>query len=62
MRLVGEDEVVVMRGSYSYIGADGLSYIVDWEADENGFRASGTYPFAEVLLTFQSQLIVYIFF
>ena len=41
MRLVGEDEVVVMRGSYSYIGADGLSYIVDWEADENGFRASG---------------------
>ena len=41
MRLVGEDEVVVMRGSYSYIGADGLSYIVDWVADENGFQASG---------------------
>ena len=62
MRLVGEDEVVVMRGSYSYIGADGLSYIVDWEADENGFRASGTYITYIFLFTFQSQLFVYNFF
>ena len=36
----GEEEVVVMRGSYEYIGADGLTYVVDWEADENGFRAA----------------------
>jgi hypothetical protein len=63
MRLVGEDEVVVMRGSYSYIGADGLSYIVDWEADENGFRASAPHlpkpvaiPFPEQLEAVQAQL------
>jgi len=63
MRLVGEDEVVVMRGSYSYIGADGLSYIVDWEADENGFRASAPHlpkpvaiPFPEQVEAVQAQL------
>ena len=33
-------QVMVMSGSYEYIGADSLTYIVDWVADENGFRAS----------------------
>ena len=33
-------EVIVMRGSYEYVGADALTYVVDWVADENGFRAS----------------------
>ncbi len=27
-----------MSGSYSYIGADGLPYVVDWYADETGFH------------------------
>ncbi len=27
-----------MSGSYSYIGADGLAYVVDWYADETGFH------------------------
>ena len=31
-------EVIVMRGSYEYVGADALTYVVDWVADENGFR------------------------
>jgi len=40
LRLVGDSEVVVMRGSYEYIGADGVTYVVDWIADENGFQPS----------------------
>lgn len=43
MRLVGDSEVVVMRGSYEYIGADGLTYVVDWIADENGFQPSAAH-------------------
>jgi Insect cuticle protein len=31
-------QVSVMSGSYSYIGADGLTYVVDWYADETGFH------------------------
>ena len=37
----GEDgpvEVAVMRGSYSYIGADGEEYLVEWYADETGYH------------------------
>ena len=30
-----------MKGSYSYIGADGKTYQVDWYADDTGFHASG---------------------
>lgn len=29
-----------MRGFYEFLGDDGLTYTVNWEADENGFRAS----------------------
>ena len=29
-----------MKGSYSYVGADGATYAVDWYADETGFHAS----------------------
>ena len=27
-----------MSGSYSYLGADGEAYVVDWYADETGFH------------------------
>merc|ERR1712038_433105 len=40
MKVVDDSSVLVMRGSYEYIGADGLTYVVDWVADELGFRAS----------------------
>ena len=30
LRLVGDSEVMVMRGSYSYVGPDFNTYIVDW--------------------------------
>lgn len=29
-----------MKGSYSYVGTDGLPYVVDWYADETGFHPS----------------------
>ena len=33
-------KVMVMKGSYSYVGTDGLPYVVDWFADETGFHPS----------------------
>lgn len=41
VRLVDDVEVSVMKGSYSFVGADGVEYVVDWYADETGFHASG---------------------
>jgi len=38
MRRVDDTDVAVMKGSYEYIGADGLTYVVDWYADETGFH------------------------
>ena len=40
MRIVDDVEVSVMKGSYSYIGADSVTYTVDWYADETGFHAT----------------------
>ena len=63
LRTVGDATFIVMRGSYSYIGADGLSYVVDWEADENGYRASAPHlpksveiPFPEQAAAVEAQL------
>ena len=40
MKVVDEEEVYVMSGSYSYPGPDGLVYTVDWYADETGYHPS----------------------
>jgi len=63
MKQVGEEEFVVMRGSYQYIGPDALTYTVNWEADENGFRADAPHlpqpvaiPFPEVAAAVEAQL------
>jgi len=63
MKKVGDEEFVVMKGSYQYIGADGLAYQVDWEADENGFRADAPHlpqpvlpPFPEVARAVEAQV------
>merc|ERR1711902_322218 len=40
MKMVNDNPVYVMRGSYSYIGADGQTYTVDWYADETGYHPS----------------------
>jgi hypothetical protein len=36
-----DDEALVMRGSYSYVGPDGVTYTVIYVADENGFQPEG---------------------
>merc|ERR1719266_182994 len=38
LRNVDNSQVSVMKGSYSYVGADGQVYTVDWYADETGFH------------------------
>ena len=40
-RQIGEEAGTVMRGSYTFIGDDGVIYTVNWVADENGFQATG---------------------
>ena len=38
---IGDELVLVVTGSYSYIGTDGKTYQVKYKSDHNGFRASG---------------------
>ena len=55
MKNIGDSVVMVMKGSYEYIGVDGLTYIVDWEADELGFRASAPHLPKPVAIPFPEQ-------
>lgn len=42
LRNVGTDhESIAVRGSYSYIGPDGVKYTVNYVADEFGFQPEG---------------------
>ena len=43
LRTVGDVEVVVMKGEYSYLGADGNEWKVEWYADETGFHPSAPF-------------------
>lgn len=38
-----EDEALVVRGSYSWIAADGQQYTLSYTADENGFHPEGAH-------------------
>ncbi|XP_023327399.1 endocuticle structural glycoprotein ABD-4 [Eurytemora carolleeae] len=43
MKVIDDSEVMVMRGSYSYVGPDGQTYQVDWYADETGFHPTAAH-------------------
>ena len=54
---------MVMSGSYSFTGLDGLLYIVDWYADETGFHPSAPHlpvapeiPFPEQAAAVAAQI------
>ncbi|XP_050315090.1 endocuticle structural glycoprotein ABD-5-like [Anthonomus grandis grandis] len=38
-----ENEVMQVRGSFTYTGADGVVYTVTYIADENGFQPQGAH-------------------
>lgn len=36
-----DDEALVVKGSFSFVGDDGVTYTVVYVADKDGFRAEG---------------------
>ena len=39
LKTVGDSDVMVMRGSYEFVGDDGQNYQMNWYADETGYHA-----------------------
>ncbi|CAB4062873.1 unnamed protein product [Lepeophtheirus salmonis] len=39
-KLVGNEEIVTMKGYYEFVADDGQTYGVNWYADENGYHPS----------------------
>ena len=49
-----------MRGSYAYVGADGLPYMIDWFADDDGFYPSVPHPsnYVELVTDHASEVVL----
>ena len=43
LKKIDDNEAIVVRGTYSYTGADGSVYTVNYVADENGFQPEGSH-------------------
>lgn len=43
VKLIEKESGIVMRGSYSFIADDGITYTVNYVADENGFQPVGAH-------------------
>ncbi|XP_058125434.1 flexible cuticle protein 12-like [Anopheles ziemanni] len=43
LKKVGDEEALVVRGSYSFTADDGQVYTVNYVADENGFQPEGAH-------------------
>ena len=63
LRIIDDAEVVVMRGSYSYIDSNGQDVTVNWYADETGYHAESNIlpvapeiPFEEQRIAVEAQL------
>ncbi len=63
IKRINDADVMVMSGSYEYIGSDGLTYVVDWYADETGYHPSAPHlpkpveiPFPEQAAAVEAQL------
>ncbi|SPP85125.1 larval cuticle protein 65Ag1-like [Drosophila guanche] len=38
-----EEEAIVVRGSFSYVGDDGQTYTINYIADKNGYQPQGAH-------------------
>ncbi|XP_053695366.1 endocuticle structural glycoprotein SgAbd-5-like [Sabethes cyaneus] len=43
LKTIGSEAAIVVQGRFSYTGADGQVYTVNYVADENGFQPEGAH-------------------